>query len=139
MAGVRWRACDGVRAMARVRYNPLWGRGTSCAFAVNNISADPPMRLQAMAEDRIGWAGAKIANPLSRARASHLGAQTQAQRRAQSQTLRTRLRTATWRGLRSNFLCDDSSDFPPCARRYFRHFGWPAHAWVGFRSGASPR
>eukprot|EP00965_Chrysotila_dentata_P078251 2579654-Pleurochrysis_carterae.AAC.1 len=38
---------------------PVWGRGTGCAFAVNNVSTDPRTRKQAMAEDRIGWGGAE--------------------------------------------------------------------------------
>eukprot|EP00965_Chrysotila_dentata_P105803 3495255-Pleurochrysis_carterae.AAC.3 len=34
---------------------PRWGRGTGCAFAVNNVSTDPHTRKLAMAEDRVGW------------------------------------------------------------------------------------
>eukprot|EP00965_Chrysotila_dentata_P228349 6196551-Pleurochrysis_carterae.AAC.1 len=58
---LRSRAPAVLLTMRARRSKPQWGRGTGCAFAVNIVSTDPRSRMQAMAEDRIGWGAAKRA------------------------------------------------------------------------------
>eukprot|EP00965_Chrysotila_dentata_P055471 1840315-Pleurochrysis_carterae.AAC.2 len=58
---LRSRAPAALLAVRSRRDKPAWGRSTGCAFAMSNVSADPRLRKQAMAEDRIGWGAAERA------------------------------------------------------------------------------
>eukprot|EP00965_Chrysotila_dentata_P222801 6193190-Pleurochrysis_carterae.AAC.2 len=58
---LRWRNASALLTFRSRKDKPVCGRGTGCAFAVNNVSTDPRTRKQAMAEDRIGWGTAERA------------------------------------------------------------------------------